>query len=175
MSMLVYMELTANGTPIDGDGEVKTVGGDDVSKKIQVIDCDLEARVKMNDRTGQPEAERRYLPIKVRKYVDQTSPEIAQAISQYLPIKAIFTFYKTLTTLGETGGQEVGTVPYYKVTVDGGRIVRSRIGQATPYGVEDTSGQDGGYVEDLEISFTDIDHEHVVAGKQHSDRWADRK
>lgn len=175
MSMTVYMELFANGNAIDGDGDVETVGGDNVAKQIQVIDCDLEARVKMNEMTGQPEAERRYLPFKVRKRVDQTSPEIAQAVSEYLPIKAIFTFYKTHTKIGETGGAEVGTVPYYKVTIDGGRIVKSRIGQATPFGVEDNTRQDGSFIEDLEISFTDITHHHVIGGKQHTDTWANQK
>jgi type VI protein secretion system component Hcp len=73
------LHLKANGKDIVGQPEQETVGGEDVSKQIEILDFEFLGHVGDNDANGTATSERRYKPLKFGKAIDKTSPELAMA------------------------------------------------------------------------------------------------
>lgn len=172
-SLRCYLQLSANGNPIDGEPDVSTIGGDDVSTQIHVRDFELVGKVLYDEETGTPGTTRTYPPVRIRKALDKTTPELVKAFTQYLPIEATFTFYRTFTDqAAQSGGGEDGTQPYFQITGSLGRIVSIRQGRSAPFG-EATDDRFQLPVEDIEITFGQLQWTHSLASVEHIDTWRD--
>lgn len=109
MTTAIRMTLHANGELIEGEGHADGDSG--------FIECLAYTDGVTTDQapTGRSLGRRHYEPVVIRKYIDRTTPQLLQALTDNAPIDAVFRFYRPSAQ---------GYVEhYFTVEVTGGRIV----------------------------------------------------
>ncbi len=90
MAQAVFLELKSNGTAIDGESTVESMGRADMIECILYKDGVTTAR----DGQGQATGLRQYDPIIIEKRIDKSTPLLAKALRANEVIEAKFRFYR---------------------------------------------------------------------------------
>lgn len=109
-----YLELTINGSAVDGESSLNNMGGIDVSRSIECIAFNHEMFA-----TGDAKQNRVHGPIKFVKRVDKSSPQLYQGFNDNAPADATFRFFRTDPNSGVTQH-------YYTINLTNARITGIR-------------------------------------------------
>jgi len=143
-AMPVYLFLEANGTVIEGDSTVTSLGREN---SIECLSFDQQIRQPIDPSTGLPSGRRIFEPIVIRKRIDKSSPLLAKALAQNEVIDAQFRFYRPNPAGDGT------TQYYYTIEIHQGRISRFR---TLTFDVLDPSQANYPAVEEVEFVFQQI-------------------
>ncbi len=114
-AMNAYMVLTCNGTQIEGETTMNSIGGDDVSNLIEVYSFGFNVSNSV-DSGGTRTGGTRYRPIRILKRVDKASPLLFQALVENQSCEATISFYGNNRDSGVTER-------IYEVMLENARIV----------------------------------------------------
>lgn len=163
MALNAYGALTYNGTAFSGDVSVTTIGGVDVSADhIELYEVKWGTRVGTEGQSHRATTHRRVLPIQIMKRVDQTTPELYQALTTNATIAGDIKIFDT--------NPEDGTTRHrFTITLSGGRIlaVESRNPDAFDADVSNRPPYEVVEIVPHTITYTD-----VVNSKEFTDEWS---
>lgn len=156
----VFLSLKADGQDVEGESSVYNMAGEDVSKLIECVSYKEGVSVGYDSRSGGAQGDRTYDPISVTKYVDRSSPLLAQAASESKTCEGDFRFFRPVA---DGGGWE----HYFTVRVEDARV------QSIKRVLE--MGQDSSPMrEEVSFVFSKISWKHETASTEHQDDWRQR-
>jgi type VI secretion system secreted protein Hcp len=136
------------------------IAGVDVSTAIEVLDVDSSVSVGIQRRTAQATGDRTHAPIKIRKRIDSTSPELMRAACQSTRLVGELKFFRPTSA---TGGLE----HFYTIKFSDARV--QEITMQLPEGLEDER-----VMEDVSFAFSRCAWKHETASKEFEDNWRER-
>ncbi|MGF1645051.1 MAG: type VI secretion system tube protein Hcp [Thiotrichales bacterium] len=117
MALLSYAALNVNGTALSGDTTHATFGGVDVSADhIELAEVGFGSRATADAVTHRISTRRQILPVRLTKRIDQTTPELYQALATHARIDGDIKLFDTSPVDGSTRHR-------FTVTITGGRIL----------------------------------------------------
>jgi len=155
----VYLSLKVGNDKAVGEPSNDSIGGVDVSEAIECVRFEQGGNVGVNPRTGQPSGDRTYDPVRITKYLDASSPILAQGLTASKKCEAEFKFFRP--------ADEDGFEHFYTVTLGEARIQSLR-----------TMVQEGDEItpprEEVTFTFSTIRWKHELGGPEHDDSWRTR-
>jgi type VI secretion system secreted protein Hcp len=117
MALNAYAELQINGESLTGDTTVQSMGGVDVSTNhIEVYQVKWGTRVGTEGQSHRASSHRRILPIQLMKRVDQTTPQLYQALARNATISGSIKLF-------DTNPEDGATRHRFTLTIEGARIL----------------------------------------------------
>ncbi len=169
MSTSVYMTIIGS-TQEDitiGASREDVVGKQAYQKKfedtVHVLEYEDRSHVKVQAQAGQAVGERTHEPIKIKKMLDKSSPQLFQALTtREILKKVVITWYSPLVN----GKREA----YYEVTLENALVVdiTGSMGK-----VDDSDYSNAAFFEEVSITFSKIHKYHVIAKVGAIDSWAE--
>lgn len=108
-----YLTLKANGSDVQGDSTVASLGR---ANTIQCYSFELGITTAREAATGLATGRRQYSPIVIRKRIDKSSPLLAKALCNNEVIEGVFRFYRPNPAGDGT------TQHFYTVNIRQGRV-----------------------------------------------------
>lgn len=162
MSGRVYLKLSVQGTAVEGESTVETIGGVDVSKMIECEGFNEGVSTAQDAASRTPTGQRIYDPLLVRKWVDKSSPELAKALCETAKVEGEFMFFRPST---ENAQME----HFFTVKIEDARI--SSIKRFLPEITNDVAQAGKPPLENVSFVFGKITWTHVPGNKVHTDNW----
>lgn len=162
MSGRVYLKLIADGTQIEGESTVQSIGGVDVSTFIECEGYSEGVATAQDAASRRPTAQRIYDPLVVRKWVDKSSPELAKALCSTQKVTGEFYFFRP-------SAEDAQMEHFFKVFIEDARV--SGIKRFLPNAAQDVALAGKPPLEEVSFVFSRISWEHVPAAKVHTDDW----
>lgn len=156
----VFLSLEAGGSAIAGNSSVDSIAGVDVSQAIECLSYDGQVSVGYDPRSGAPTGDRTYDPIRITKWVDRASPELANAATRSKPCVAEFKFFRPVSD-GE------GFEHFFTVKIEDARVQKLR--HFVPEGEASAPVKEA-----VELVFGKITWKHEVENTEHEDSWRQR-
>ncbi|MGD8860670.1 MAG: type VI secretion system tube protein TssD [Myxococcales bacterium] len=163
MSGRVYLELSSDEGPLEGESTVESIGGIDVSKMIECEWYSDGVTAAQDPASRTPTGQRIHDPISVRKWVDKSSPELQKALCHTQPVEGTFYFFRP----SRGGGQNEH---FFSVRIADGRV--SKIKRFLPEAEGDVTAAGKPPMEEVSFVFGTCTWTHVPGGKEHEDSWA---
>ncbi len=162
MAQSVHLELTANGTKIDGDSTILSLGRE---ATIECISFSDSVRTARDASTGGATGSRTYEPLCIEKRIDKSSPLLAKALCNNEVVEGIFRFYRPSPDGDGT------TQQFFTVSITRGRI--ASIKRVSP-SVIDPASANAPPTEVVEFVFGQISWVYEDGGVEHVDDWEQR-
>lgn len=162
MAMTVHLELTANGTKIDGDS---TIASMERENTIECLSFEDSVRTAREASSGMASGERTYEPVKITKRIDKSSPLLAKALCNNEVIEATFKFFRPNPAGDGT------TEQFYTIELQEARI--SSIFRVSP-DVIDPASANAPATEEVGFVFGYIRWSYEPDGVEHVDHWSQR-
>lgn len=170
MSTSVYMTITGS-TQKDitkSASSEKVVGKQAYQKEfedtVHVLEYEDKTYVKAQAQSGQAVGERTHEPVKIKKLLDKSSPQLFQALTKREILEeVVLTWYSPLVN----GVREA----YYQVKLENALVVdiTGSMGKS-----DDSDYSNAAFFEEVSITFSKIHKEHLIAGVAATDDWAER-
>ncbi len=155
-----FLFLKSGGSDVKGESSMGQIAGVDVSAAIECLAYDEAVSVGYEPRSGRPTGDRSYEPIRIVKWVDRSSPELALSATQSKACTAEFKFFRPSDV-------DAGLEHFFTVTADEARVQRIR-----RYQVE--GDQAAPAKEEIEFVFGKITWKHETENTEHEDSWKNR-
>lgn len=162
MAMTVHLFLEANGTKIDGDSTITSMGRED---SIECLSFTDSVRTAREAATGMATGERTYEPIRITKRIDKSSPLLAKALTNNEAVEGEFKFYRPNPTGDGT------TEHFFTIEIKEGRI--SGITRVSPDVIDPASANEPA-TEEVSFVFGYIRWTYEPDGVEHVDHWSER-
>ena len=162
MAQTVHLELTANGTKIDGDSTIESMDRADTIECLSFTDAVRTAREASS---GMATGERSYAPVTISKRIDKSSPLLAKALCNNEVIEGIFKFFRPNPAGDGT------TEQFFTVEIQEGRI--ASITRVSP-DVIDPAEAISPPTEEVSFVFGYIRWCYEPDGNEHIDHWSQR-
>jgi len=162
MAMTVHLFLKANGTKIDGDSTITSMGRED---SIECLSFTDSVRTAREAATGMATGERTYEPIRISKRIDKSSPLLAKALCNNELIEGEFKFYRPNPAGDGT------TEHFFTIEIKEGRI--SGITRVSPDVIDPASANEPA-TEEVSFVFGYIRWTYEPDGVEHVDHWSER-
>jgi type VI secretion system Hcp family effector len=165
MSGRVYLKLKIAGADVAGESTVASIGGIDVSAAIECEGYEEGVSTAQDPTSRRAIGARIYTPLTIRKWVDKSSPLIAQALCETQEVEGEFLFFRPAP-------QGKQSEHFFKVAIVRGRV--SAIKRFLPK--PDQSGGDIAAIgkpplEEVSFVFGSVTWTHVIGGTEHQDDW----
>jgi type VI secretion system secreted protein Hcp len=115
MAMTVHLTLKANGEDIQGESTQMSLGREDT---IECFTFDYGVASASEGFSGAPSGVRNYLPIRITKRIDKSTPRIWQALCENHAIEGTFKFFRP-SPAGDGTTEEFYTVEIKEARVAG--------------------------------------------------------
>lgn len=159
-----YLELTCNGSAIDGKSSVSEIGGLNVSQMIEVYSFGMNLSVPVDISTGQTRGGRSYKPVRLLKRIDKSTPLIAQALATNQNCEAVIRFFDNDPDQGQTRH-------FFTITLEQARIVA--VMPVSPSTLDPASANSP-FTESVSIAFGIIRFTDEIDSTEFEDNWAQR-
>lgn len=163
MAMTVHLDLTSNGTKIDGESTLVSLGRENTIECLSFFDGVRTAREKSS---GMATGERTYEPLTITKRIDKSSPLLAKSLCDNEVVEGIFRLYRP-SPLGDGTTEQ-----YFTVEIAEGRI--AGIQRVVPDCIDPASSA-APALETISFVFGMITWEYTNGGITHCDHWSQRK
>ena len=151
------------GTRIETDPQERrqtNIADVDPAGAIEVMDIDAAVLVGIERRSAQSTGDRTFEPIKIRKMIDSTSPDLMRLACRSPRIGGEIKFFRPTT---ETGGFE----HFYTIVFSDARVQEIRM--VLPEGLENARVQ-----EDVSFAYSKCKWTHPMANKEFEDDFTVR-
>jgi len=162
MAQTVHLELTANGTKIDGDSTIASMERENTIECLSFTDAVRTAREASS---GMASGDRSYEPITICKRIDKSSPLLAKALCNNEAIEGKFKFFRPNPAGDGT------TEQFFTVEIKEGRI--SAIKRVSPDTI-DPAEANAPPTEEVSFVFGYIGWTYEPDGIEHIDHWSQR-
>lgn len=162
MAMTVHLELTANGTKIDGDSTISSMERENT---IECLSFEDSVRTAREASTGMASGERTYEPIKITKRIDKSSPLLAKALCNNEVIEGTFKFFRPNPAGDGT------TEQFYTIEIKEARI--ASVYRISPDVIDPASANEPA-TEEISFVFGYIRWTYEPDGVEHIDHWSER-
>ena len=164
MAGRVYLELKGKQSgKIDGESTVESIGGLDVKNMIECDEYTEMGKIAQDPSSRLPTGARIYDPIQIRKWIDKSSPLLANCMVKSEEVEGTFHFFRPSADNQQM--EEFFTVKFTR-----GRI--SSLKRFLPtWDQSDVSGAGKPAMEEVAIVFGQITWEQKKAGTVASDDW----
>ncbi|GDY14349.1 hypothetical protein LBMAG53_32270 [Planctomycetota bacterium] len=160
MSEAVHLFLKANGSDIQGDSSITSLGRENSIECVYFEHAVITAR---EAGSGMATGRRQYQPLLLRKRIDKASPLLAKALVENQVVEGVFKFFRPNPTGDGT------TQHFYTVGFKQGRVASLR--QYVPDTIIPASSQLPP-LEEVSFVFHTISWRFEDGGIEHEDSWS---
>jgi type VI secretion system secreted protein Hcp len=156
----VFLFLKADGNDVEAESSIQSMADIDTSKAIECHSYEEGVAVGFDRRSSWAQSDRTYEPITITKWVDKSSPVLAQALTRSQQCSGEFKFFRPIA---DGGGWE----HWFTVKVEDARVCRlkRRISEGT---------EDAPVKEEVSLVFSRITWTHIPGSKEFADSWRER-
>lgn len=162
MAETVHLFLKTNGSGVEGDSSITSLGREGSIECLSFIDAVRTAR---EAGSGLATGRRSFEPLVIRKRIDQSSPILARSLCNNEVIEGEFRFYRPSPAGDGT------TEHFFTVEIKNGRL--SHIRRVSP-DVIDPASASAPPTEEVGFLFHTIRWVYVPTGVEHEDNWSEQ-
>ncbi len=162
MAQTCHLWLKANGTDINGDSTVISLGRENT---IECLKFEYKLETTRDGASGMTTGERVHRPITITKRCDKSSPLLYKALCNNEVVEGIIKFYRPNPTGDGT------TEQYFTIEFKEARV--SSIRSFQPF-VMDPNTANLPELEEVSFAFGEISWTYVPNGIMHVDHWSQR-
>ena len=163
MSEAVHLFLKANGTDIQGESTLTTVGREN---SIECLYYEQGVKTAREAGSGMATGRRQYEPLLIRKRIDKATPLIAKALVENQVIEGVFKFFRPNPNGDGT------TEQFYTVSIKQGRIATQK--QFVPDTICPATASEPP-MEEVSFVFHTIKWVFTQGGVEHEDTWGQNR
>ena len=169
MAYDVYLSIEdAEGNLISegasGEDSIGAFAKEEHEDEISILELSWGMTIPTDRLTGQITANRRHEGLVVKKHLDSASPQLAQCVTNPVPLTLELTFFRPADT-GE-GGEPV---ELYNITFEGAKVISVRV--ESP----DMLDPDKDHMPAFEVvtfAYGSVEAEHAVCSTTFADSWS---